>query len=233
MKYKSRAITLHYVKLGESSIIAKILTEEIGLQSFIVKGVRKKNTKNKLVLFQPLNLIVIEANYIAKKKIQTIDDVRLYNASYNNLDIQKTFLWMFIAEILLNVIKESQPDKNLFKFIWDLKIRYIEKGLVDYNAGLLFLVNLTKNLGFYPLKNFNEGFYFDLELGQFTKLQPRQNYIKKENTHYFKKLISENNLNIPQKNKQELVLNMFTYYSLHYHELKYVQSHKILYSLKQ
>ena len=117
MKYKSRAITLHYVKLGESSIIAKILTEEIGLQSFIVKGVRKKKTKNKLVLFQPLNLIVIEANYIAKKNIQTIDDVRLYNARYNNLDIQKTFLWMFIAEILLNVIKESQPDKNLFKFI--------------------------------------------------------------------------------------------------------------------
>ena len=43
MKYKSRAIPLHYVKLGESSIIAKILTEEIGLQSFIVKGVRKKD----------------------------------------------------------------------------------------------------------------------------------------------------------------------------------------------
>ena len=156
MKYKSRAITLHYVKLGESSIIAKILTEEIGLQSFIVKGVRKKNTKNKLVLFQPLNLIVIEANYIAKKNIQTIDDVRLYNARYNNLDIQKTFLWMFIAEILLNVIKESQTDKNLFKFVWDLKIRYIEKGLVDYNAVIVsckpnkkpWFLSLVLNEGF-------------------------------------------------------------------------------------
>ncbi len=232
MKYKSRAIPLHYVKLGESSIIAKILTEEIGLQSFIVKGVRKKKTKNKLILFQPLSLIMIEANYIAKKNMQIIDDVRLYNASYNNIDIKKTFLWMFIAEILINVIKESQPDKNLFKFIWDLKTNYLENGFVDYNAGLLFLVNLTKNLGFYPLKNIDEGFYFDLELGQFTKLQPRQNYISKENTLYFKKLISDNNLKIPQKNKQELILNMFTYYGLHYHELKYVQSHKILYSLQ-
>lgn len=232
MKYTSRAIPLHYVKLGESSIIAKILTEEIGLQSFIVRGVRKKKTKYKLVLFQPLNLIMIEANYISKKNIQTIDDVRLYNANYNNLDIKKTFLWMFIAEILINVIKESQPDKGLFKFIWDLKTRYLEKEFVEHNAGLLFLVNLTKNLGFYPLKNIDDGCYFDLELGQFTKIQPRENYMKKENTHYFKKLISGNNLNIPQKNKQELILNMFTYYRLHYHELKYIQSHKILYSLK-
>ena len=47
MKYKSRAIPLHYVKLGESSIIAKILTEEIGLQSFIVKkGVKKRLKTN-------------------------------------------------------------------------------------------------------------------------------------------------------------------------------------------
>ena len=37
---------------------------------------------------------------------------------------------------------------------------------------------------------------------------------------------------IPKKNKQQLILIMFTYYSLHYHELKNIQSHKILYSLK-
>tara|TARA_B100001758_G_C18321142_1_gene563247 strand:+ start:501 stop:1196 length:696 start_codon:yes stop_codon:yes gene_type:complete len=231
MKYKSRAIPLHYIKLGESSIIAKILTEEIGLQSFIIKGVRKKKTKNKLVLFQPLNLIMIEGNYISKKKIQIIDDVRLYNIRPDNrIDIKKTFLWMFMSEILLKAIKESQPDKNLFKFVWDIKTKYIEK--VDFNAGLFFLVNLTKSLGFYPLKNLDEGLYFDLELGQFTKLRPGQNFIKKENTHYFKKLISDNNVIIPQKNKQELILNMFTYYALHHHELKNMKSHKILYSLK-
>ena len=34
---------------------------------------------------------MIEANYIAKKNLQIIDDVRLYNASYNNLDIKKPF----------------------------------------------------------------------------------------------------------------------------------------------
>ena len=54
MKYKSRAITLTYIKQGESSIISKIFTEKHGLQSFIIKGVRSKKAKKKLGLFQPL-----------------------------------------------------------------------------------------------------------------------------------------------------------------------------------
>ena len=51
MKYKSRAIALSYLKQGESSIIAKIFTEEKGLQSFIVKGVRAKKSKKKTRTF--------------------------------------------------------------------------------------------------------------------------------------------------------------------------------------
>ena len=40
MKYNSRAIALTYLKYSESSIIVKLFTEEHGLQTFIVKGVR-------------------------------------------------------------------------------------------------------------------------------------------------------------------------------------------------
>jgi DNA repair protein RecO (recombination protein O) len=57
MKYKSRAIALSYLKQGESSIIAKIFTEEKGLQSFIVKGVRAKKAKKNLVYFNPFNCL--------------------------------------------------------------------------------------------------------------------------------------------------------------------------------
>ena len=47
MKYKSLAIALTYIKQGETSIISKILTKEKGLQTFIIKGVRSKNSKKK------------------------------------------------------------------------------------------------------------------------------------------------------------------------------------------
>ena len=70
MKYKSRAIALSYLKQGESSIIAKIFTEEKGLQSFIVKGVRAKKAKKKLGLFQHLKLLNINAKHKNKNKLQ-------------------------------------------------------------------------------------------------------------------------------------------------------------------
>ena len=45
MKYKSLALSLTYIKYGESSIISKLFTKEKGLQSFIIKGIRKKKSQ--------------------------------------------------------------------------------------------------------------------------------------------------------------------------------------------
>ena len=58
MKYKSKAIALCYLNQGESSIIARIFTEEKGLQSFIVKGVRTKKSKKNLAYFNHYNYLV-------------------------------------------------------------------------------------------------------------------------------------------------------------------------------
>mgnify|MGYP003326596040 CR=1 FL=1 len=62
MKYKSRAIALSYIKHGEGSIIAKLFTENKGLQSFIIKRVISNKPKYKLRLFQPLELSIINDN---------------------------------------------------------------------------------------------------------------------------------------------------------------------------
>ena len=66
MKYKSRAIPLHYIKYGESSIIVKLLTERFGVQSFIVKGVRSMKAKKRLSFFQPMELVNIQGTYNSK-----------------------------------------------------------------------------------------------------------------------------------------------------------------------
>ena len=45
MKYKSRAISLTYIKHGGSSIISKFFTEEKGLQTFLLKELAQKIQK--------------------------------------------------------------------------------------------------------------------------------------------------------------------------------------------
>ena len=61
MKYTSKAISLTYIRQGDSSIISKFFTKEKGLQTFIVKSVRSKSSKKKLAYFEPLKLLNIEA----------------------------------------------------------------------------------------------------------------------------------------------------------------------------
>ena len=55
MKYKSKGIALTYIKYGETSIISKIFTQELGLQSFIIKGARGKSSKKRVVFLNHLH----------------------------------------------------------------------------------------------------------------------------------------------------------------------------------
>ena len=43
---KTRGIVLNYIKYGDTSIICKIYTEQFGLQSYIINGIRKSKSKN-------------------------------------------------------------------------------------------------------------------------------------------------------------------------------------------
>ena len=44
---KTKAIVLQSIKYGDSSLVVKMLTEELGIQSYMVKGVFGKKSKMK------------------------------------------------------------------------------------------------------------------------------------------------------------------------------------------
>ena len=234
MKYKSRAIALSYLKQGESSIIAKIFTEEKGLQSFIVKGVRAKKAKKKLGLFQPLQLLNINATHITKNSLQYISEITIaHNQVSDGIDIKKNFISIFVAEVISKVLLETEKDKALFKFIWELKNNLSNFEKINPNFPLIFLIGLSEQLGFLPSKDQIDGDYFNLEFGEFTNNQQQLNYfIKKENSYYLRKLLENKDINIPYKNRNKILLHLIKYYKLQHHELKNMTSHLIIESLR-
>ena len=234
MKYKSRAIALSYLKQGESSIIAKIFTEEKGLQSFIVKGVRAKKAKKKLGLFQPLQLLNINATLITKNSLQYISEITIaHNQVSDGIDMKKNFISIFVAEVISKVLLETEKDKALFKFIWELKNNLSNFEKINPNFPLIFLIGLSEQLGFLPSKDQIDGDYFNLEFGEFTNNQQQLNYfIKKENSYYLRKLLENKDINIPYKNRNEILLHLIQYYKLQHHELKNMTSHLIIESLR-
>lgn len=210
MIYQSRSISLQYMKYSESSIIVKILTEKNGVQNFIIKGVRKRKSKNKLSLFESLTLLEITANYRPKNNLQQLKEVSL--AEPGNTNIQNKLLKIFIAEVLSKCLLEGKEDPDLFHFIWQLTIKINLLQDIDKNLPLIFLINLAEKLGFSPDYN---------ELSIIENNSP-------ENL----KILLRNRKSELSKEKRKQILNyLFDYYKLHEHELLNMKSHIIIESL--
>ena len=235
MKYKSRAITLTYIKQGESSIISKIFTEKHGLQSFIVKGVRSKKAKKKLGLFQPLQLVDINATLIPKKGLQYLAEITIIETiSTDKINMNKNFLAIFIAEISSKVLQENEQNSGLFKFVWEIRQKLYNANTVDENFALLFMLNLSKYLGFFPsTENINAPF-FNLETGEFSgKVFNLNIYLTEEKTTILKHLLLGKKINIPQELKSELLKDIIQYFRLHHYNLSNITSHLIIESLRK
>ena len=235
MKYKSRAITLTYIKQGESSIISKIFTEKHGLQSFIIKGVRSKRAKKKLGLFQPLQLVDINATLIPKKGLQYLAEITIIETiSTEKINMNKNFLAIFIAEISSKVLQENEQNSGLFKFVWEIKQKLYNANTIDENFALLFMLNLSKYLGFFPsTENINAPF-FNLETGEFSGKAFNLNiYLTEEKTTILKHLLLGKKINIPQELKSELLKDIIQYFRLHHYNLSNITSHLIIESLRK
>src|SRR5688572_1524935 len=101
---KTRGLVLHTIKYSETSVISKIYTERLGLQSYIVKGVRSARSKGKAALLQPLTLLDMEVSQRENKNLQFIKE---YRRAYSYQSIPFDTLKATIALFLLEVISKS------------------------------------------------------------------------------------------------------------------------------
>lgn len=235
MKYKSRGISLTYIKQGESSIISKILTEEKGLQTFIVKGVRSKNSKKKLSYFEPLKLLTIDASFNTKQSLQYLGDIAISpNLKERTHKIQKRFLRFFIAEVSSKVLQENDQNSALFNFLWGVASILSGSDKIDPNFALKYLLDLSAFLGFYPSSDEINKPFFNLESGRFCGPPPdSKRCINKQNSIYLKALLNKQKVLIPQKERSGLLKEILLYYKLHHYNLDNITSHLVIETLRQ
>ena len=232
MNYDCRAISLLYHKYGEESIIAKIFTQEFGLQAFNIKRGRGKKSKNKISLLEKLSLINISAKNQPKKNIQYLSEISLAYP-LKNTDLNNTLIRIFMAEILSKVLIEDEKNISLFKFIWRLTIGLDNTKETDDAFCLKYLISLTKFLGFFPSTENIEYPIFSLNNSSFTKEEKVSGItIKGDNLNYFKALITNKGVKIPYINRQKLLEKIFFYYKIHHYNLDNVKSHIVIESLR-
>ena len=234
MKYKSRAISLTYIKQGDNSIISRILTEEKGLQTFIIKGVRSKNSKKKLNYFEPLKLLNIDANFNAKQSLQYLGDITIAtNFDRTGKKIHESLIGFFIAEVSSKVLQENEQNTMLFNFIWESSSKLYNSEKIDPNFTLKYLLNLSQFLGFYPSINEINKPFFNLESGVFSnKIHIPKICLNQEKSNYLKALLNNEEVIIPKEEKSELLKNLIHYYKLHHYNLDSITSHLVIETLR-
>lgn len=235
MKYKSLAISLTYIKYGDSSIISKIFTKEKGLQSFIIKGVRAKKSKKKLGYFSPLKLLIIDANFDPKKTLQYLGEVNIaeHIDCVENKMIKK-FISCFVAEVSVKVLLENEKNISIFNFIWDTAITLFESKKTNPNFALNYVIRLSSFLGFGPLKSNSKKLFFNLETGTFSQEKSSiENCLDEEKSNYLNDLLNETDVSIPQKTKSDLLKSLLKYYGLHHYNLSGITSHLIIEELRK
>jgi DNA repair protein RecO (recombination protein O) len=151
MLHKTRGIVLRFTRYGETSIIVTIFTDTFGLQSYIVNSVRSKTAKQKIALYQPLTLLNLVVYHRENANLERIKEIQvLYPYQSLTADIKKSGIAMFLTEILNKTVKEESHAKDLFDFLSGSLITIDGLEIGYENSHLIFLIKLSKYLGFGP-----------------------------------------------------------------------------------
>ena len=144
---KTRGIVLNYIKYGGTSIICKIYTEQFGLQSYIINGIRNSKSKN-IGLFQPLNILDLVVYHKKTSGLQRIKESKLdYAYKTLHLDMKKISVCFFLSEFLTRISQNDDDQKDNFDFIKDSLIVFDRLEVNYSNFHIQFLIKLSKYFG--------------------------------------------------------------------------------------
>ena len=144
---KTRGIVLNYIKYGDTSIICKIYTEQFGLQSYIINGIRNSKSKN-IGLFQPLNILDLVVYHKKTSGLQRIKESKLdYAYKTLHLDMKKISVCFFLSEFLTKISQNDDNQKDNFDFMKDSLIVFDRLEINYSNFHIQFLIKLSKYLG--------------------------------------------------------------------------------------
>ena len=233
MLVQTKAIVLTALKYGESDLIVKCFTEE-GVKSYLLKRIlRTKSKKINVAYFQPLTQLRITANHNTKGNLNSIREAEI-NHLYQSIshNVFKQSMVLFLAEILAHSLFEEERNPELYEYI-ETALIWLDTHEKTSNFHLLFLLNLTKYLGFYP-ETVNRNYaYFDLKEGIFTNNNPLNNSVSGEKLILFKSLIGINfdvigQLGLNSRSRNIMIDILLDYYELHLPAFKKPKSLNVL-----
>ncbi len=150
MLQKTTGIVLTYIKYRDSSIIVKIFTRSLGLQSYIINGIRSSKSKNRIGVYQPLTLLELVVYHKEDANIQRISEARIFHP-YQQLpfDMAKSTIAIFLTEFFSRILHQNYSNEDLYDFLQNALIQF-DTSPHKANFHIQVLLKSALYLGFYP-----------------------------------------------------------------------------------
>lgn len=221
MLITTKGIVFSALKYGEADLIVKCFTQKSGLKTYLLRGVLKsKKGKLKASLFQPLTQLEIVANHKDKGTLEYMKEAKL-STVYQNLhtNILKSTVVMFLSEVLRNAVKEEEANASLYDFL-EVSLEWFDTHEKTVNFHLLFLVKLTRYLGFYPDDYQQNTSVFNLVDGTFQNVETNPDCINDENVVLLQRLMGTDfdklsAIKLNQASRSGFLLMLLKYYEIH------------------
>ncbi len=238
MLVKTSGIVFRAVKYSETSIITDVYTRDLGMQTYIVNGVRSARSKTGAALFQVMSLVEVVVYHRDDRKMHRVKEIRAAHV-YQRLpfDVRRSAVGMFMAEIARKTIRESEPNAPLFDFLFD-SFCFLDSTQEPFaNLHLHFLIGLSAHLGFLPGGDFTpETPVFDMQEGTFTHSATQIHCMDEEQSWLLYQLLCCEReqchiVVLQHAQRRRLLQSLLTFYRLHIESLPEIRSHEILHEV--
>lgn len=236
MLIKTRGIVFRNQKYGETSVIIDVYTEEKGLQSYMVHGVRKAKAKVSASLVQVMSLVDLVAYSRDDRALHHTREIRP-EIVYRSLpfDLKKGAVGLFMIEMARKSIREIEENRPLFDFLHRsfLFLDQTQQQVANYH--LYFLCELASFLGFQPDGTASSDTpFFDLQEGLFVHSPPDHPHFANE-THslLLSQLLADKpetvaEISLSRPERRALLLHLMDYYRLHIENFPTIHSYQVL-----
>ncbi|MCX7546436.1 DNA repair protein RecO [Xanthomarina sp. F1114] len=229
----TNAIVLSKIKYRDNDLIVKCYTQKYGVVSYILRNVSSsKKGKSKTAYFQLLSQLQLVVFHKNNRSLQEVKEVKTHYM-YTSLQthVIKSSIVFFLAEVLSSTLKEEEVNQNLYSYL-ETTLQWLDTNSEYANFHLLFLLRLTKYLGFYPEMATNNENWFDLTEGTFQNDKTNMYAITGENLILLKQLLginfdALNAIKINSNQRQAFLKMMLLYFELHLEGFKKPQSLQI------
>ena len=237
MIHKTKAVALHSVKYGDSSLIAYVYSESHGRISLMVHSAYGKHkSSGKAVFFQPLNIVNLIYYHKDNQTLSKLKEVSS-EVNFNSIpfDPVKRAIALFIGEVVYRTIREEESNPVMFSFLESsIQLLDVMHGGIS-NFHLIFLAQLTRHLGFFPGNTWSAANpIFDYKNGLFVQVEPSHPlFFNREKSELIGFVLSTpfhdaETLKLNHKVRAQVIDNLLTYYQVHIEGVSGIKSLPIL-----